>query len=228
MMACCQIEEGGTVIRVLLVNEMPLVSNVIASVLEDESDIEVVGRATSVDGALDLATESDVVLVSTRLPDSGALKLTSAIAEADPSVKILVLGLGESKERVLRYVEAGADGYVLKNDSVDDLLRHIRAAQRGKALVSPKIAAALMSRVTELAQLFAEIESGLSESADLTPREREILELIGQGLTNQEIADRLVIEVGTVKNHVHSILQKLDVSSREDAASYLALIRENA
>jgi DNA-binding NarL/FixJ family response regulator len=227
MMACCQIEEGGTVIRVLLVNEMRLVSNVIASVLEDESDIEVVGRAAPVDEALALAKESDVVLVSTRLPDNGALKLTSAIAEADPSVKVLVLGLGESKERVLRYVEAGADGYVLKNDSVDDLLRHIRAAQRGKALVSPKIAAALMSRVTELAQLFAEIESGISESADLTPREREILELIGQGLTNQEIADRLVIEVGTVKNHVHSILQKLDVSSRQDAASYLALIREN-
>ena len=215
-------------IRVLLVNEMRLVSNVIASVLEDEPDIKVVGRAASVDEALALATESDVVLVSTRLPHSGALKLTSAIAEADPSVKVLVLGLGESKERVLRYVEAGADGYVLKNDSVDDLLRHIRAAQRGKALVSPKIAAALMSRVTELAQLFAEIESGLSESADLTPREREILELIGQGLTNQQIADRLIIEVGTVKNHVHSILQKLDVSSREDAASYLALIRENA
>lgn len=214
-------------IRVLLVNEMRLVGNVIASVLEDESDIEVVGRAASVDEALALATESDVVLVSTRLPDNGALKLTSAIAKADPSVKVLVLGLGESKGRVLRYVEAGADGYVLKNDSVDDLLRHIRAAQRGKALVSPKIAAALMSRVTELAQLFAEIESGISESADLTPREREILELIGQGLTNQEIADRLVIEVGTVKNHVHSILQKLDVSSREDAASYLALIREN-
>jgi RNA polymerase sigma factor (sigma-70 family) len=228
MMACCQIEEGGTVIRVLLVNEMRLVSNVIASVLEDEPDIEVVGRAASVDEALALATESDVVLVSTRLPDDGALKLTSAIAEADPSVKVLVLGLGESKGRVLRYVEAGADGYVLKNDSVDDLLEHIRAAQKGKALVSPKIAAVLMTRVTELAQLFAEIESGINEAIDLTPREREILELIGQGLTNQEIADRLVIEVGTVKNHVHSILQKLDVSSREDAASYLALIKENA
>jgi RNA polymerase sigma factor (sigma-70 family) len=228
MMACCQIEEGGTVIRVLLVNEMRLVSNVIASVLEDEPDIEVVGRAASVDEALALATESDVVLVSTRLPDDGALKLTSAIAEADPSVKVLVLGLGESKGRVLRYVEAGADGYVLKNDSVDDLLEHIRAAQKGKALVSPKIAAVLMTRVTELAQLFAEIESGINEAIDLTPREREILELIGQGLTNQEIADCLVIEVGTVKNHVHSILQKLDVSSREDAASYLALIKENA
>jgi DNA-binding NarL/FixJ family response regulator len=228
MMARCQIEGGGTVIRVLLVNEMRLVSNVIASVLEDESDIEVVGRVTSLDEALALATESDVVLVSTRLPDDGALKLTSAVAEADPSVKVLVLGLGESKERVLRYVEAGAKGYVLKNDSVDELLSRIRAAQRGRALVSPKIAAALMSRVTELAQLFADIESGINEAVDLTPREHEILELIGQGLTNQEIADRLVIEAGTVKNHVHSILQKLDVSSREDAASYLALIKENA
>jgi RNA polymerase sigma factor (sigma-70 family) len=228
MMACCQIEEGGTVICVLLVNEMRLISNVIASVLEDEPDIEVVGRAASVDEALALATESDVVLVSTRLPDNGALKLTSAIAEADPSVKVLVMGLGESKGRVLRYIEAGADGYVLKNDSVDDLLEHIRAAQKGKALVSPKIAAALMTRVTELAQLFADIESGINEAIDLTPREREILELIGQGLTNQEIADHLVIEVGTVKNHVHSILQKLDVSSRQDAASYLALIKENA
>lgn len=215
-------------IRVLLVNEMRLISNVIASVLEDEPDIEVVGRAASVDEALALATESDVVLVSTRLPDNGALKLTSAIAEADPSVKVLVMGLGESKGRVLRYIEAGADGYVLKNDSVNDLLEHIRAAQKGKALVSPKIAAALMTRVTELAQLFADIESGINEAIDLTPREREILELIGQGLTNQEIADHLVIEVGTVKNHVHSILQKLDVSNRQDAASYLALIKENA
>jgi DNA-binding NarL/FixJ family response regulator len=117
---------------------------------------------------------------------------------------------------------------VLKNDSVDELLSRIRAAQRGRALVSPKIAAALMSRVTELAQLFADIESGINEAVDLTPREHEILELIGQDLTNQEIADLLVIEVGTVKNHVHSILQKLDVSSREGAASYLALIKENA
>jgi two-component system nitrate/nitrite response regulator NarL len=215
-------------IRVLLVNEIRLMSNVIGSVLEDEPDIEVVGGVTSLDEALLLVPESDVILVSTHLPEDGALKLTSAIAETHPSVKVLVLGLTETKEQVLQYVEAGADGYVLKDDSVDDLLSRIRAAQSGEALVSPNIAAALMSRVGELAQLFADVESGLNEAADLTPREREILELIGQGLTNQEIADRLVIEVGTVKNHVHSILQKLDVSSRQDAASYLALIKENA
>lgn len=211
-------------IRVLLVNEIRLMSNIIASVLEDGSDIEVVGRATSFDEALALAPESDVVLVSTRLPDSEALKLTSAITEAHPSVKVLALGLTETKEQVLQYVEAGADGYVLESDSVDDLLSCIRAAHRRKALVSPQIAAVLMSRVGELAQLFADVESRINEAADLTPREREILGLVGQGLTNQEIADHLVIEVGTVKNHVHSILQKLDVSSRQDAAAYLAVI----
>jgi two-component system NarL family response regulator len=213
-------------IRVLLVNETRLMSNVIGSVLEDEPDIEVVGGVTSLDEALLLVPESDVVLVSTHLPEDGALKLTSAIAEAHPSVKVLVLGLTESKGQVLQYVEAGADGYVLKDDSVDDLLSHIRAAQSGEALVSPNIAAVLMSRVGELAQLFADVESGLSEATDLTPREREILELIGQGLTNQEIADRLVIEVGTVKNHVHRILQKLDVGNRQDAAAYLSVVEE--
>jgi len=215
-------------IRVLLVNEIRLMSNVIRSVLEEEPDIEVVGGVTSLDEALALASKSDVVLVSTRLPGDGALKLTTAIVEAHPSVKVLVLGLTETKGQVLQYVEAGATGYVLKDDSVDDLLSHVRAAQSGEALVSPDIAAALMSRVGELAQLFADVESGLNEAADLTPREREILELIGQGLTNQEIADRLVIEVGTVKNHVHSILQKLDVGNRRDAAAHLALIEESA
>jgi DNA-binding NarL/FixJ family response regulator len=215
-------------IRVLLVNEIRLMSNVIRSVLEEEPDIEVVGGVTSLDEALALASKSDVALVSTRLPEDGALKLTTAIAEAHPSVKVLVLGLTETKGQVLQYVEAGATGYVLKDDSVDDLLSHVRAAQSGEALVSPDIAAALMSRVGELAQLFADVESGLNEAADLTPREREILELIGQGLTNQEIADRLVIEVGTVKNHVHSILQKLDVGNRRDAAAHLALIEESA
>lgn len=213
-------------IRVLLVNEIRLMSNVIGSVLEDEPDPEVVGGVTSLDEALLLVPESDVVLVSTHLPEDGALKLTSTIAEAHPSVKVLVLGLAETKGQVLQYIEAGADGYVLKDDSVGDLLSRIRAAQSGEALVSPNNAAALMSRVGELAQLFADVESGLSEAADLTPREREILELIGQGLTNQEIADHLVIEVGTVKKHVHSILQKLDVGNRQDAAAYLAVIEE--
>jgi len=215
-------------IHVLLVHDTPIICNVIAAALEDEPDIKVVAFATSVDEALARAVELDVdvALVSTRMPDKGALKLTQAMTAADPSVKVLVLGLTESKERVLRYVEAGADGYVLRDDSVDELVTHIRAAHSDKAFASPKIVAALMSRVHELSQAVEEIGTEVSESAELTPREIEVLQLIEQGLGNQEIADRLVIEVGTVKNHVHSILQKLDVSSRHDAAAYFAIVKE--
>lgn len=144
--------------------------------------------------------------------------------ERDPSAKILVIGLRESEQAILKYVEAGVDGYVLRDNSVDTLLQKIRAAAQGRALVSPDIAHAIMSRLTELAQLFSRVETALDDPVELTPREQEVLDLVGEGLTNRQIADRLYIEVGTVKNHVHNILQKLEVSSREDAAAYLALI----
>ena len=101
-------------IRILLVNEIRLMGNVIAAALEDEPDIQVVARVTSLDEALKVVQEKevDVALVSTRLPDQGALKLTNAITELAPATKVLALGLTEEKKRVLRYVEAGATGYV--------------------------------------------------------------------------------------------------------------------
>ena len=210
-------------IRLLIVTQIELIANVVAATLADEPDIEIVGCATSVAEALDKASEIDVMLVSPRLPNDGALELTTTIAEHSPSVKILAFGLTESRAQVLEFVEAGADGYVASDDSVDDLVRRVRLAHEDRAVVSPAIAAALMSRVTRYAQLLSDVDLGLHQEADLTPREREVLELIAAGLSNQEIADRLVIELGTVKNHVHSILQKLNVSNREDAAVYYAL-----
>ena len=216
-------------IHILLVNEIRFMSNVIASALEDEPDIKVVGSATSVEEALEvIALEHvDLLLVSTRLPDQGALRLTEAITEKTLTTDVLVLGVTEKKERVLQYVEAGAIGYVLKDDTVEDNLETIRAAQEGKAFISPKIASALMERVSELAGMFAALETGIIEQADLTSREIEVVELLGQNFTNQEIAERLVIEVGTVKNHVHSILNKLNVNTRDEAAAYLALIDQS-
>jgi len=215
-------------IRVLLVNETRLICNILASALEDEPDITVIGSAITVDEAIAKLKDEivDVTLVSTRLPNRGALQILQTISDISPETKALVLGLTENKERVLHYVEAGAIGYVLKDDSVDDMIEAIRAAQAGKSLVSPKIAAALMERVAELAQLFANVESGVADTTSLTIREKEVLDLLAQNKTNQEIAEELVIEVGTVKNHVHSILQKLGVRSREEAAIYMAIFRE--
>lgn len=215
-------------INILLVNEIRLMGNVITAALEDEPDIHVVASITNIDEALRIIEEHtvDVALVSTRLPDQGALKLTRAITEMAPSTKVLALGLTEEKKRVLRYVEAGAAGYVLKDDSLDNMIETIRAAEDGKVFVSPKIAAAMMERLSDLAQMFSDVENSVTEDADLTPRELEVLELIGKGLTNQQISEKLVIEVGTVKNHVHSILEKLNVSSRGEAAAYLAFIKK--
>jgi DNA-binding NarL/FixJ family response regulator len=214
-------------IRVFLVHEIKLMCNIVSAALEDEADIRVVGTATTVEEAFRKIApiEVDVVLASTRLPEDGAIRLTRSMVEESGDVQVLALGVSDSKEKVLQYIEAGAVGYVLKNDSLDDLLAAIRAANKGKALVSPKIAAALIERVSELARMFSDINPDMADSVSLTEREMEVLELIAQELTNHEIAERLVIEVGTVKNHVHNILKKLNVSNREEAATYLAILK---
>ena len=215
-------------INLLLVNETRLMGNIIAAALEGEPDIHVLACVTNVDDAMQVVREKDVdvALVSTRLPDQGALKLTHAITEFTPSTKVLALGLTEERQNVLRYVEAGATGYVLKDDSLEGLIETVRAAREGKVFVSPKIAAAIMERLSNLARLFSDVESSITDTTQLTSRELEVLKLIGEGQTNQQIADHLVIEVGTVKNHVHNILDKLHVSSRGEAAAYLAFIKK--
>ena len=222
------VDESNQRIHILLVNEIRLMGNVIIAALEDEPGIHVVGCVTNPDEALKIVQEKrvDVVLVSTRLPDQGALKLTTAITQLAPSTTVLALGLTEEKKRVLRYVEAGATGYILKDDSLDELVNTVRASQEGKVYVSPQIAGAIIERLAELARMFSDVENNVTDAAGLTPRELEVLELIGQDMTNQKIAEHLVIEVGTVKNHVHSILDKLNVSSRGDAAAYLAFIKK--
>ncbi len=212
-------------IRVVLINSIRILANVIAAVLENESDIDVVGCTTTVDEALALAPGCDILVASTRLPDNGALRVTQAITAAHLPVKVLILGLAESKEEVLHYVEAGAAGYVLQDDPVDALLAKLRSTYAGEAMISPGIAGALLSRVAELAQDSERAEVQPGASVDLTAREREILRLIGQGLTNQQIAAQLTIEVGTVKNHIHHILRKLNVADRQSAASYLDLLQ---
>jgi DNA-binding NarL/FixJ family response regulator len=212
-------------IRVLLVNEAGLVSDILAKVLNGETDFEMMARASSGDAALRLAGKADVILVGTQLGDEGALELTTRLTSSVVGPKVVVMGLEETEEEIMAFVEAGADGYVLRDDSVDDLLARLRAAHRGEVLVSPGIAAAIMSRLSELAALFSRVDGAGRNVGDLTPREREVLDLVAEGLTNREIAERLVITEGTAKNHVHSILGKLEVTSRHDAAACVAVAR---
>lgn len=216
-------------VRILVVHPTPLIRSLYASVLDEKPNTEVVAQAgTNGEAEQQLATcDCNIALVSATLPDNGALELTRIISRDYPGVKVLVVGLPESRSAILQYVMAGASGYVLQDVTVDNLFDHIRAAREDKALVSPAIAAAFMNQIAELSRISAHPYLEPEAYADLTPRELEVLQLIGEGYTNQEISERLVIEVGTVKNHVHNLLKKLDVSSREDAAAHLPFIEKN-
>jgi len=215
-------------IRILVVHATRLISSLLRAVLSEEPDINVVGVAHSVAGALRelKACGCNIVLVSADLPASGALELTGRVAAEAPDVKVLVFGVPESKNIILQYVMAGASGYVLQEVSIDKMFDNIRAAYDDQALISPQMAAAFMEHIAELAQVASRVSLDVTAYESLTPRELEVLELIDAGLTNLQIAERLFIEVGTVKNHVHNILSKLEVSSRSDAAAHLPYIQD--
>ena len=211
-------------IKILLVIEVRLIANIFAEVLEEEADFMIVGRSENVEGALKIIQDRhvDVALVSVGLPGQGAIELTRAIVESAPNTKVLALGLADDTDDVLKYIETGAAGYILKDSSLLDLIEIIRSTQRGEAQVSAKMAGAMMERLSSLAKMFVSVENTIADGVRLTPREREVLQCLGKGCTNQEIASHLLVEIGTVKNHVHSILEKLHVSNRDEAASYLA------
>ena len=216
-------------IKILLVIEVRLIADIFASALEDEPNIEIAGCASTMEGAWQFlqSQKADVALVSAGLPNQDALKLTRMIMETAPSMKVLALGLSEENHHdTLRYIEAGAAGYILKNSSLKELMEVIRLAQKGEAQVSTRMAGAMMERLFRLARIFSAVENKFDGDVRLTSRELEVLQFISEGFTNQEIAARLVVEVGTVKNHVHRILEKLSVSSRQEAASYLAFIQK--
>jgi DNA-binding NarL/FixJ family response regulator len=143
------------------------------------------------------------------------VRLVGSLRRLAPRVKVVVMGLAHSQPAMLQCVEAGVAGYVWQDSSMDELLRTIRAAARNET-PAPPLGASLVSYVAGMVGLDGG-ESGLCGPQSLTRREREVLGLVQQGLTNQEIAGTLVIELGTVKNHVHNILRKLNVNSRRDA-----------
>lgn len=207
--------------RVLIVEEVGLVSQCLKHVLEGESDIRVIGTADSVDSAMQLLDGADVAIVNCNLRENGATSLLRRSRDNNIAAKMIVTNLHDCDQEVLRYIEQGAAGYVTHDSSVNDVLRIIRAVAANEAVLSPRITASLMARVATLTRMrgVATAEAGALDL--LTTREREVLTLIRRGMSNSEIADELIIELGTVKNHVHSVLKKLGVSSRRSAAAML-------
>ena len=183
--------------------------------LEDEPEIEVVATAAGADEAVRMLREQqpDIVLLDVAIPENAWL--VRGLVAAVPGTRVVALAVPEAEQDVLRWAEAGVAGYVTREASVEDVVAAVQAVARGEVLCSPRMVATLFQRIATLALE----RSPASIEARLTNRELEILDLIDQGLSNKEIARRLTIEISTVKNHVHNILDKLNVSRRAEAAA---------
>ena len=213
-------------IRILIAESIRLTRDLIGAALEGEPDMTIVGRVSTLDQALAFlaSTECDLTLVGSTSPNENALEFVHSIRHLSQELRIVVMGLPEIPTVLLPYIEAGASGFVLRTDGVPELLQTIRSAAQNKALITPEMAAILMEKVARLSEKLAEMSIDVSDYEELTERERQVLDLMATGRSNQEIADALVIEVGTVKNHVHNILSKLKVHSRRDASVYRSLL----
>lgn len=203
-------------IRVLIVDDHDMVRQGLIVLLENFDDFEVVGDVGDAQAALDLCYHDapDVVLMDMVMPGLNSIDAIRTLRERHPQTQVIALTSFNEEATIQNALRAGALSYLMKNISVDELATAVRKAHRGQSTLAPEAAQVLISATTRPP----------SVGHDLTEREREVLELMVEGLNNREIADRLIISNSTVKNHVSNIFSKLGTSSRTQA---VALAVEN-
>ncbi len=197
-------------LRVLIVDDHPVVRTGLAGMLAAEDDIEVVGEAGDGEEAVVVARRMrpDVVLMDLRMPRVNGAEAIARIVAADPSIKVLVLTTYDTDSDIIRAVEAGATGYLLKDTPRLELASAVRAAARGETVLAPPVAARLVSHLRSPGQ------------EQLTPREAEVLAEVARGLSNAEVGHALSIGEATVKTHLLRIFAKLGVDDRTAAVTH--------
>lgn len=202
-------------VRVLVVDDDDLMRAGLRSVLSSDDGIEVVGEARDGREAIGRAPrlEPDVVLMDVRMPELDGIAATSQLIAAAPNARVLIVTTFEHDEYVFGALKAGASGFLLKRSSPEELIAAIHTVASGEALLSPSVTRRVVDRMARQ-PLLRSADAALEE---LTPREREVLGLIAQGMSNREIAAALVVEETTVKSHVKRILGKLSLRDRVQA-----------
>jgi len=199
-------------IQVMLVDDHNVVRSGLAAFLRAYDDLVLVGEARNGLEAVNLChrTKPDVILMDLMMPEMNGIEATSTILAKYPEIKIIAMTSFEEEDLVHGVLAAGAISYLLKNVTSDELAKAIRDAASGKSTLSPEAARVLIRSTRPTRQ----------PGFELTEREREVLNLVVQGMSNQQIAEALVISITTVKAHISSILSKLEVSSRAEAIAY--------
>ena len=202
-------------IRVVICDDQAVVREGLEMILEADSGIEVVGLAENGLRAIELATEKnpDLVLMDLNMPGMNGIQATREISKQLPDIKILVLTTFGEDEWVFDAVRSGADGYLLKGTPRQELVTAVKGTVEGESYIDPTIGGKLLSQVAKSSK-----SPSTTFSAELSERELEVLKLIAQGFSNAEVAEKLFLTKGTVRNYVSAILSKLDVSDRTQAA----------
>jgi two-component system NarL family response regulator len=217
--------------RILLVDDHELFREGLVGLIDAQPDLEVVGQAGDGLEALTMARDlsPDLIVMDIKMPVCDGLEATRLIRAELLEARIVMLTVHDEDEKLFEAINAGANGYMLKDTSSVDFLSGVRGALDGEATLPPKLAAHLLNEFVRLAKR-PEPTKEIEDEPDLTAREREVLDLIATGATNQLIADQLTISLHTVKSHVRSILSKLHAVNRREAARLAArqgLLRGN-
>ena len=202
-------------IRVAIADDHPVVRQGLRAFLDSLSDVEVVGEAEDGESAVQLTVteEPDVLLLDLKMPKLDGVGVISRLRSRGTSTRILVLTSFTAQQEVIPAIQAGADGYLLKDADPSELEQAIRAVHRGDPLLAPEAAAAVMAAVSGQTPDFPELDR-------LTPREREVLAALGRGLSNRGLAEELFVSEKTIKTHVSSVLMKLGLADRVQAALF--------
>jgi DNA-binding NarL/FixJ family response regulator len=199
--------------RVLIADDDELMRAGLAELLSGEPEIEIVGKATTGREAVERARrlDPDVVLMDVRMPDLDGIEATRELARAAPRTRVLILTTFEQDDYIFGALRAGASGFMLKRARPEELIAGVHTLAAGDSLLSPSVTSRVIDRMAH--QPVPDL-ADQAKLAELTPREREVLELVARGLSNREIAAELVVEESTIRSHIRRILMKLELRDR--------------
>lgn len=213
-------------IRILIATHSLLVGDAVRTVLERRRDLDIAGCVSTRSEIEQLVAGCHVLLITQHLQNVNVLELIGDLHAAHPDLKILLIADREEARVIVRYLEAGAAGYILDAEPVHSVVKKVRGAYKAQAFIAPHVTGELIARVSQLANEPDDanlLRTKAPRLATLTPREREVIALLACSYSNRQIGDQLFISPGTAKNHVHRILRKLQVSSRGAAADIYRL-----